>query len=859
MNGRKKSRLLSFFVFLLLIVNMFSNFTGVERVSAAPAQSNAGKKRAIGIVFDDSGSMYKDLKGNNPDAAKAWCRATYAMEAFATMMNENDVMYIHPMNSISVGQENYNRNKPLEITQATANKIRSIISKPGDTHIEAITAACSNLEKVKADEKWLIVLTDGDEFYRNGAGFNALGLNTAAELEKELTNCVQKVNVMYLGIGSQAAMPKENNVKGPYQYISKATANSTEVLDTLSSMCNTIFGRDALPNAGKTLSFDVSLSKLIVFVQGSGINNVKLDGKNPVSTHEMKYASKGTDDSWYASHQADTSLQGKMLIYENLTAGEYALSYEGTASNISCYYELDADLVFVFTDADGNDVDPQALYEGDYKMSFGMKDAKTGKIITSELLGNPHYEGDYTINGKSVHFTHDGYQGEESISLKMNDTFYAELTVTYLSDFTITKDSSSFGWPEGGIRVAARPAGDLKMEISGGEKRYYLQTLQSGTPFTVKIFYQGTQLTGDVLKSVVLKWDETASTAKLEPEFAEDHYKLKLNYKDPKAPQETLCGPCTVKLKAFYTAQGSSEAQVQSDLKYYIDEDAAKVKVDLNAPEDYIVIKDLADSKAIVAKLTINGRALTPEEFKRVEFKVDCGGIAHTVIPNPEESTYFIQLQETAGIEEDDYTIKASAVYTDALNRTTQAGDDVVVTLSNMPLWLKWLIGLLILFLLIFLIWRIAHIRVLPSLVRHKKDECYMSVTGRNITEGTDFNAKRSGKQLSVRTQYNGNTSGISISNIKPGKESFLYKAQQKRNMTVCPENVKMIGEITYADINGVGFIYDKTQGKLVPEDPDQRPFTISNNANISFDAKIEDNGRTKKSHAEIPLTFKKR
>lgn len=134
-----------------------------------------------------------------------------------------------------------------------------------------------------------------------------------------------------------------------------------------------------------------------------------------------------------------------------------------------------------------------------------------------------------------------------------------------------------------------------------------------------------------------------------------------------------------------------------------------------------------------------------------------------------------------------------------------------------------------------------------------------MSVTGKNVTEGTDFNAKLSGKQLSVRTQYNGNTAGINITNMKPGKESYLCKPQHKRSMIVRPENVKMIGEVTYADINGVGFVYDKKEGKLIPEDPDLTQFTIANNANISFDGRVEENGRTKKNHADIPLTFKKR
>src|SRR5699024_8414267 len=133
------------------------------------------------------------------------------------------------------------------------------------------------------------------------------------------------------------------------------------------------------------------------------------------------------------------------------------------------YYEPNADLDFVFTDSEGNNVDPNALYEGEYKVSFGMKDAKTGKLISSDLLGNPQYKGSYSINGQEIPITHNGHSGEVPISLKMNDAFEAHLTVTYLSGYTISKDSSDFGWPEGGIQVSARPAGDFRLEINGGD------------------------------------------------------------------------------------------------------------------------------------------------------------------------------------------------------------------------------------------------------------------------------------------------------------------------------------------------------------------------------------------------------
>jgi hypothetical protein len=141
------------------------------------------------------------------------------------------------------------------------------------------------------------------------------------------------------------------------------------------------------------------MKKLIVFIQGESIDNVALSGVKPVSANKLQYSTYGAKN-YKGTFLCDNSLQGTMLTYENLAAGSYNISFSGQASDIAVYYEPDADLDFVFTDASGNEVDPKTLYEGDYKVSFGMKDAKTGKLISSKLLGNPKYEGSYFIDGK---------------------------------------------------------------------------------------------------------------------------------------------------------------------------------------------------------------------------------------------------------------------------------------------------------------------------------------------------------------------------------------------------------------------------------------------------------------------------
>ena len=101
-----------------------------------------------------------------------------------------------------------------------------------------------------------------------------------------------------------------------------------------------------------------------------------------------------------------------------------------------------------------------------------------------------------------------------------------------------------------------------------------------------------------------------------------------------------------------------------------------------------------------------------------------------------------------------------------------------------------------------------------------------------------------------------GNNVGITINNIEPGKESYLYKKQKKRTILVKPENVAMVGDVRSADINGVMYRVNK-EGKLVPEEEDQKAFMINNGAQFSIDGTMEDGGRTKKFHVDIPVAFK--
>lgn len=713
--------------------------TGAKTVYAS---SKAEDSRAIAIVFDNSGSMY--------DAGdQAWCRATYAMEVFASMLNTGDTLQIYPMHPITVGDKEYTMQNPLQITDAAqASSIREILTKDaGGTPIESIDCAVQGLQKLQADKKYMVVLTDGGTFSKNGSGLSKD--RTKTELDKRIqANAGAAMTVMYLGIGTDACIPNTNESE---YFVKRQAVNTADVLSTLTDMCNRIFGRDILPKthvSGNAMEFDISMGKLIVFVQGSNISDLKIESKSEasagslISSQQTKYSTKGAAD--YKSNP-DTSLQGMIVTYEDCDAGSFDIVYSGTATSVEVYYEPDADLEFIFTDTEGNNVDLNALYEGEYKVSFGMKDAKTGKLISSDLLGNPHYEGNYYINGEKVAFTHDGYSGEVPIVLKRDDSFEADLTVTYLSGYKISKNSTDFGWPEGGVKVIAPPLGDFE--------------------------------------------------------------------------------------------------------------------IGLTIPQDYIVIKEIEQTPAFIVDLKMDGKPLTAEEFDAVTLTVDCGGITHTITPKKADSQYLIELESTEGLSEGGYEIRVEANYLDEAERTAQATDSSKVTLSQMPLWVKCVFGLLFLLILAILLWIILHIKVLPKYMHTTKKLSTMNFDGDDVTKSTNFMAEIKKKSAKVQAQYGGKKFGVSM-DVIPGKESYLYKAQKRRSAEVkVTSSVRKFGsaKIQEVMIGSTKYVADENTGKLVPALPNQKPFTLTNGMMVKYSGTIQDAGIDKDFEVTSKLNFKKK
>ena len=713
---------------------------GGTALAAGPAKDTVS--RAIAIVFDNSGSMYA---GSN----MAWCRATYAIEVFASMMNQGDTLQVFPMYEVTAKGKSYTSQSPVTVSGGGDISVIREMYTPhaGDTPIETIGDAHQALQRSSADEKWLIVLTDGAEFYENNVG---LGSGTAARLSEVLTEYNKSANVLYLGIGSVAVMPSVTG-NGQYQYYADKASNSADVLSKLTNMCNMIFGRDELAAAGSQISFDVSMNKLILFVQGSSISGVTLKDSsgasvgNPSLEYDPRYSEKGAGTGiGSGTFGIDTSLSGYIAIYDMpLEAGTYTLGYAGNVTNVSVYYEPDVDLVAQLTDESGAVVTASSqLYPGTYYLNYGLVD-KDGNMTTSALLGTTSYEVTYILNGKEEKVSSDK-SGQVALELKEGDVLEGKIHVSYLSGYSITKDSSQLGWPAGGFQVSPRPAGTLELKVSGGQASYSLSRLEE-TPYQLQVWYDGAQLTGQDLEQVTFTAALEGGNAGYELVREGNSCALYLRYAG--SAEATQCGDYHMTVQASYTDEFGVPAQSNpAELDFTLEDDSYQLAMDIQGA-GYFVIGDLERSDPILVKLTLSGQPMTDEQLAATALTVEGGGLTVTQEPVPGQSAYALHIVKDDQAVSGRYNLHIRASTTDQLGRQIAAEGDKGVELQPYPLWLRYLLIALIILLIIALILFYLSRKILPKKIAVNSAQTVFTVDGEMVQGAAKCNYSGGGKK----------------------------------------------------------------------------------------------------------------
>lgn len=456
-----------------LIISVMISAVFMLSLPVTAAENNA-PSRVINLVYDDSGSMI-ELQGAEVDT---WCQAKYAMEVFAAMLGEKDTMNIYVMSDFdkSDSAPPHLVLKGSDDASANVSKVHDMITTARSTPFDSVRKAYSDLTAASADEKWLVVLTDG--------AFGGIDDMDAYFAQKQAD-----INVMFLsmGVAADGITPDEaNNI-----YYAQAKQNS-EILSNITDISTRIFNSDRLEVdvSSKNFSFDVPMGELVVFAQGANveISGIKNSGgtliKSSSTPVSVKYSEKAALN--YENFIIDRDLNGCIATFrDDFAAGSYTVDVSG-AETIEIYYKPNIEIAAYLINAAGDEVtDLTDLEAGEYTIEFGfVKSGTSERVPQSDLLGDVSYSAYVTNND----VTHDKtYSSGDKITLE-EGSLSISVTARYLEYNTVSTELD--------YSIFRNKALDFEI-ISNPEYSLTGDGFAADEPISVKAYLEGSELTDE--------------------------------------------------------------------------------------------------------------------------------------------------------------------------------------------------------------------------------------------------------------------------------------------------------------------------------------------------------------------------
>lgn len=393
-------KLTAFLTTFLMVFLLFTPLTITAGVKEQPS-------REINIVFDDSTSMIIDDFTNEP--VDRWCQAKYAMEVFASMLGEKDTMNIYAMSTFtySASGEPILTVSGADSVEARVQSVHNMITSAATTPFESADQAFSDLQHSAADEKWLIILTDGVFNVLEGGGVVSRDLSYVKE---RIDNFISggAIKVFYLAMAENVEDLPSKEEAG--FYFDRAET-SADILKKITDISNLVFQQNKIvveDDGGYCFSTDIPLSEAVVFAQGPSVviecleneaTGEKIEKATEVS---VRYSEKATTRP-EAAYQApnlliNDKLTGVVANFDQMPAGQYKIRVSG-ATNVEVYYKPNVTIVTRLFDSEDNEMKEGRFVEGTYRLEFGLADPETGEILDSELLGDVEYEAVVNMNG----------------------------------------------------------------------------------------------------------------------------------------------------------------------------------------------------------------------------------------------------------------------------------------------------------------------------------------------------------------------------------------------------------------------------------------------------------------------------
>ena len=800
-------------LFILLAALMIVSATVTAN---AATTTKVEKSYEIAVVFDNSGSMY-----NN----EGWCRAKYAMEIFASMLDYSggDKLKIYPMWEVTTdGSQPATGGSyaAIEIkNKSDIDKITNLFTvHPSNTPFEPITEAYEDLRKSQASEKWLIVLTDG-VFNEEKRGQSVGEIDPQTLTQKLEALATNGIKVQYLGFGSASEL-KSNEQKGFYA----KSSNDVSLKDDLVGICNSIFQRSVLTDNrinGHKIELDLSMKNLIVFAQGDDGKIVSLTDENgkeigiTMDSGQRKYSTIKANR--HLDAPVDTTLAGQVMTFGACAKGTYKLNYSG---KIQIFYEPDVDIKVTLKNSDGVEIDPTSgeLAAGEYTIESAIVDSVTGEDVTSHaLMGSSVTLNTYVKPSGASQYTR--YSNGAKITFEPDSETEIYVEGKYLGEYTIsTKDDPgalSFKWN------FVIPGADFKINasVSQADGEYVLQDHDNWLPIKVSMTIEGAPLTADEMARTELSVTGTNGIEyRYESVPGESAYYIYVGSDQNGQYAEPKAGEYKLDITGTYTGK-YNEKNISSDgVSFTIVDKAAEFKLDAEVlqSQNWYNLRRLDEWDPVKVKLTLNGQPLTEEEMAKTSITVTSSrDLTYWYEAIPGESAYYIYVaHDSAGNfaepEKGRYTLEISGVYTDEYGIEYQQTDKASFDIQNYSkiwLWLFWLVLVAAIAAIIFVI---MSRKVLPKDM--DAEQITFMFRHRSIT-GSTVDYDRRGKSLDIRSPSVPNDMNAEC------KASFRLYAVDRRwtpskRRKFGISNISNVSMgVTRIMIDGTPFVKNKTTG----------------------------------------------
>jgi hypothetical protein len=409
-------------------------------VSPAPA-----RPRQINLVLDDSGSMFSD--GSSP--LDRWSAAKYSVEVFAAMLDTPDTLNVYRMSDFANGARSGPRVKLTGTEPASARvaKIHDMQLVGGGTPYAPVNRAYSDLVASQGNDKWLVILSDGE--------FND---RATKDVDKDLLAHVRAnrteaggLRVAFLAIGPDAPKITNDPARGVYFEHARTSA---ELLGKMTGFSNRIFQRNELPSSAPGhYSPNIDLEQVLVFAQGQNVTIGGLSSSKgsaaPVSTVEVSWAANQRALAGAGTVPAvpNKNLHGKLATFTDVPRGDLVFDITG-AKTVDVFYQPRVNFGVHLVDSTGKTVATDKIVGGEYTLDYGFMDDSCA-FIQSDLLGDVQYTARVYHDGTVIA---DDFASGDSITLERGDV-RLDVSARYLDGNTASADI--------GLKVLrpARPTG----------------------------------------------------------------------------------------------------------------------------------------------------------------------------------------------------------------------------------------------------------------------------------------------------------------------------------------------------------------------------------------------------------------